>query len=168
MSDAESASDQSLSSTFRTAEDLREQVNSGAIPTATAIPQLVTLYSQCAKLISSLSLFSPNESLDDISSSELQYLLVDYFLADALFRKGIPVAQERKETVLEARSIWERFMRRLDQYDMFRKEDARMWERYLENKNGFEVAGGLDASQRRDVKITRFREEKELKRKLEV
>jgi immunoglobulin-binding protein 1 len=168
MSDTEEQSDQSLSSTFASAESLREQIASGSLPSNEALPKLIQLYTQCAKLIHTLSLFSPNETLEDISSSELQYLLVDYFLADALFRQQSQGGPARKETVLEARSIWERFLRRLDEYELLNKQESRLWELYLEDRDAFEVGGGLDATGRRQMKITRFREEKNMKAKLEA
>ncbi|PSN62208.1 TAP42-domain-containing protein [Corynespora cassiicola Philippines] len=42
-----------------------------------------------------------------------------------------------------------------------------MYETYKEDKNGFSTASTKDAAARREAKIARFREEKELKRKLE-
>jgi len=167
MADTESTTDESLPSTFRTAQELREQVNAGTIPSNNAAPQLVQLLSRCAALVSSLGLFSPNETLEDIATSELQYLLVDFYLGDALNRKGSLVPAERKQTVQAARSAWESFLRRLDQYDILRPEDAKLWERYLDNRSTFEVAAG-DATKRRETKINRFKDEKELKRKLEM
>jgi hypothetical protein len=168
MENTEQPSDESLSTMYRTAEELREQISNGSIPNSTGGPPLIALYSQCANLISSVSLFSPNETVDDIASSELQYLLVDYFLADALFKNATSTPAERRDAVLEASKIWERFLQRLDQYELLKKDEARMWERYTENRETFEVAGAVDAAKRREVKISRFRDEKDLKTKLAV
>jgi hypothetical protein len=55
----------------------------------------------------------------------------------------------------------------LDQYDILGRADAKLFETYLENKTGFSLTTAKDANARRDAKIARFREEKELKRKLE-
>ncbi|KAF2671576.1 TAP42-like protein [Microthyrium microscopicum] len=167
MEQTDEPSDQSLSAMYRTAEALREQIYDGSIPSSTGIPTLIALYQQCAKLISSVSLFSPNETIDDIASSELQYILVDYFLADALFKTTAGDSPGgRRSAVLEATQYWEKFLQRLDQYELLNKDDARLLERYSENKEDFEVAGPVDATKRREVKISRFREEKELKTKL--
>lgn len=51
---------------------------------------------------------------------------------------------------------------------MLGKADTKLLEAYNENKNNFSTANTRDASARRDAKIARFKEEKELKRKLEV
>lgn len=166
MSDNEEQTDQSLSATYSAAESLREQINTGSLPSNDHLPELIKLYMRCVQLISNLTLFSPNETLEDITSSELQYLLVDYYLADALFRQRSEGGPARKQTVLEARSIWERFLRRLDDYEILSKADAKLFERYLDSRDSFEVGGGLDANGRRAMKISRFREEKDMKTKL--
>ena len=41
-------------------------------------------------------------------------------------------------------------------------------ERYLEGRDEFSLIPGTDATARRDIKIARFKQEKELKLKLEV
>lgn len=74
----------------------------------------------------------------------------------------------RKSNLLRARGYYERFLKLLDSYDMLGKADTKLLEAYNENKNNFSTANTRDASARRDAKIARFKEEKELKRKLEV
>jgi hypothetical protein len=74
----------------------------------------------------------------------------------------------RKANLLRAQGLYERFLKLLDSYDALSKSDARLLEAYLEDRNGFSTASTKDAAARRDAKIKRFKEEKELKRKLEV
>lgn len=74
----------------------------------------------------------------------------------------------RKKNILQARVYYERFLKLLDSYDLLSKGDAKLYELYTEDKENFATASTRDAAARRDAKIARFREEKELKRKLEV
>lgn len=67
-----------------------------------------------------------------------------------------------------AREHYESFLKSLDSYDILSAPDCRLLEAYSEDKANFSTANTRDAAARRDAKIARFREEKELKRKLEV
>ena len=51
---------------------------------------------------------------------------------------------------------------------MLSSGDRKLYETYNENPSSFSLAPVNDAAARREVKIARFREEKELKQKLEV
>jgi hypothetical protein len=110
-------------------------------------------------------LFSPNESLDDISSGDLEYLLLNFRLAQLIEK----IARgERKQNLLAAKNHYERFLKLLDSYDILSKSDAELFERYLENPSKFSTASTSDATARRNTKIARYKEEKELKSKIEV
>lgn len=74
----------------------------------------------------------------------------------------------RKQVLLRARDHYERFLKLLDSYDILGTSDARLYEAYSEDKANFSTTNTKDAAARRDAKIARFREEKEMKRKLEV
>jgi immunoglobulin-binding protein 1 len=74
----------------------------------------------------------------------------------------------RKANILLAREHYESFLKSLDSYDILSAPDCRLLEAYSEDKANFSTANTRDAAARRDAKIARFREEKELKRKLEV
>jgi hypothetical protein len=60
------------------------------------------------------------------------------------------------------------YLERLDDYALLNPKDKRLYERYVANPASFSLTQTNDAATRRDVKITRFREEKELKQRLEV
>ncbi|KAF2188186.1 type 2A phosphatase-associated protein 42 [Zopfia rhizophila CBS 207.26] len=126
----------------------------------------IATYEECLKLSEQVSLFSPNETLDDVSSSDLQYMAILYHLAD-LVQKITGDLGARRANLSAARSYYERFLKLLDSYDVLRKADAELLEAYLENRDGFSNASTRDAAARRDAKIARFKEEKELKRRLE-
>jgi immunoglobulin-binding protein 1 len=141
---------------------------------------------ECQKLISQLGLFSSNESLEDIATADLQYgyaaeclmwniadlptplkryLTVDYLLADLLQRSSGP---DREAILRHVMAEYEKYLIHLDEYDLLSPADKKLHERYLENPSAFTLASVNDAAARRQVKVARFREEKELKQKLEV
>jgi hypothetical protein len=94
-------------------------------------------------------------------------MTISYELAELVQRIAGDVSA-RKSNLLKAQDYYERFLKLLDSYDILSKSDARLFEQYTEDRNNFSTASTKDAAARRDAKITRFKEEKELKRKLEV
>lgn len=93
---------------------------------------------------------------------------INYHLADLIQKVFTPDISERKAQILQSRARYELFLKLLDSYDMLSKRDAKLFETYNEDKQNFSTVSATDAAARRDVKISRFREEKELKQKLEV
>ena len=97
-----------------------------------------------------------------------RYMAINYHLAELVQKIFNTDVALRKQNLLRARGHYERFLKLLDSYDVLGKADAKLFEVYAEDKNNFSTANTRDAAARRDAKISRFREEKELKRKLEV
>lgn len=160
---------QSLRALFAKAE--QERISLEASPSTISatfqenLSSAILTYEECLRVADRVSLFSPNETLDDINSGDLQYLLLNYHLAELILKA---TGGDRKATLRRAQIHLERFLKLLDNYDILSKQDARMFEQYTENKDGFSTASKTDATARRETKIARFKEEKELKRKLEV
>ena len=125
----------------------------------------IARYETCLRLVDALSIFSPNETLEDLNTTDLQYFVIPYHLA-TLYLKSNDGA--RKDHVLHAKSAFERFLKSLDQYDLLGKENSKLYEQYKESPQSFSVAGRADAVERREIKILRFKEEKQLKQKLDV
>jgi len=161
----------SLQSAFTQAESkcayLDHFSSSSAPDYQAALASTIGAYTQCRHIVDQLSLFSPNESLEDIASNELQYLLLDYYLADLTLKRTSEISA-RKGILDEARTFYERFLGSLDSYDILSKDDTALWEQYRESRDTFSIVMASDAAVRRDKKITRFKVERDLKRKLEV
>jgi immunoglobulin-binding protein 1 len=94
-------------------------------------------------------------------------MTVSYQLAELIQKISGRDVAVRKRNLLKAQEFYERFLKLLDSYDVLAKSDEKLLETYLEDRNGFSTAP-KDAAARRDAKIARFRQEKELKQKLEV
>jgi immunoglobulin-binding protein 1 len=90
---------------------------------------------------------------------------VEYLLADLLQRS---TSHDRETTLRRALMGYERYFMRLDEYGLLSPNDKKLYELYLENPPAFTLASATDAGGRRQVKIARFREEKELKKQLAV
>jgi immunoglobulin-binding protein 1 len=163
----------SLAAAFTAAEQHRSKLDStpsrASSEFSTLLSQTISLYKTSVVLAGHLALFSPNESLDDIATSSLPYLLLHFRVAELSLERPGGIEAGRKEVLLEARSEYEKFLSVLDNYRLLGgKAEEDMWERYVADKDGFEVLGPVDAQTRREGKIRRWKEEKELKKKLEV
>lgn len=160
--------DRSLRSTHLEAEHKRTALdNTPNSNSSTFQDQLLTaihLYEQCLLIADRISLFSPNETLEDIGTADLQYLLLNYRLADLILRVN---DGERKASLQRAQRSYERYLRQLDNYDILSKPDVSLFEQYHEAPTAFSTAATTDPAQKRETKIQRFKEEKALKQKLE-
>jgi hypothetical protein len=94
-----------------------------------------------------------------------RYMTLEYHLAE-LVQRG--PTSDREAVLRRALEQYERFLTRLDEYELLSGGDKKLLERYMANPSTFTLAPINDAAARRDVKVKRFREEKELKQKLEV
>jgi len=119
---------------------------------------------RCRQLIQQLSLFSPNEEVEDISTHDLQYLTVDYNLAEMRTKA---YGGDRQSLLRESSALLESFLTRLDQYRLLSPSDHKLYERFLEQRSAFRIVSSTNPEEKRKIKIARFQEEKSLKQKLE-
>lgn len=94
-----------------------------------------------------------------------RYMTLEYHLAE-LSQRGPSV--DREATLRRALEQYERFITRIDEYELLSAGDKKLFEQYMANPSTFTLAPLNDAAARRDIKVRRFRDEKELKQKLEV
>lgn len=90
---------------------------------------------------------------------------MDYFLADILQRS---YTADREAILRRAFEQYEKFLARLDDYNLLSDSDRTLYERYAANPSTFSLTPSNDAGTRREVKVNRLKEEKELKQRLEV
>jgi immunoglobulin-binding protein 1 len=160
----------SLRELFSDAEEFRNSLESSSTPAKSTsfqenLASAIATYEECLQIAQRISLFSPNETLEDINSKNLQYLLLNFHLAELTQRI---TGGDRTSHVDKTRGYYDKFLKLLDMYDMLGKGDAKLYEEYLDAPGSFSIASRADAVVRRETKISRFKEEKELKRKLEV
>ena len=94
-----------------------------------------------------------------------RYLLIEYYLAELILNDSV---SSRRAVLQRAQGAYERYLTFLDTYRMLSKSDRRLYERYIEDRDQFSLVSSNDPSARRDTKIARYKQEKELKLKLEV
>lgn len=94
-----------------------------------------------------------------------RYMTLEYHLAELVQRGS---TSDRESVLRRTLDQYERFLTRLDEYELLSGGDKKLFEQYMANASTFTLAPMNDAAARRDIKVRRFREEKELKQKLEV
>lgn len=94
-----------------------------------------------------------------------RFLGVDFLLAELLLRT---YDANRQKVLKQVSTLLEKFLNRLDSYELLSEGNQRLRDQYQETRETFQLAPATDAAERRRVKVARFQEEKELKTKLEV
>lgn len=92
-------------------------------------------------------------------------MLINCRLADLILRLS---SKDRKYTLQTAREAYERYLALLDHYEILSKAEKKLYNNYTEAPTTFSTISTKDPNARRDTKIANFRQEKELKKKLEV
>ncbi|KAI1650605.1 TAP42-like protein [Daldinia loculata] len=131
------------------------------------LAEALKLYQECIQIINKVSLFSPNEGLEDIATSDLPYLLVNYRIAELLQKVSTQSPSERKAALNATREAYERFLHLLDSYSILSPSDSKLFTEYNEDPSAFSTISTSDPAARRNAKIANFKAEKELKKKLE-
>jgi len=131
------------------------------------VSSAVKLYQESLNLISALSIFSPNESLEDLSTTDLPFLLTNFHLAELTQRLPSSSPQERKRILSASRDAYERYLHLLDSYDLLPPTYKKLLEQYTDAPTTFSTVSTSDPAARRDAKINNFKTEKELRSKLE-
>ncbi len=165
---------QSIKALYASAEAARAALEAHPDPRSpafgAALAATLAQYATCREQIAAAALFSPNESVDDVATSALPYLLLDLRLADVVQRTPYTDPPQRTLVVRRARAAYESFLALADSYGLVAGRHAKLLARYRDDPDRFAVVAtsGGDMTARRDAKIAAFRAEKELKQKLEV
>jgi immunoglobulin-binding protein 1 len=159
-----------LKSVFDDADSKRAVLESRTDTTSTSYREELAIiigeYETILGLSKSLSLFSINETLDDIATSDLPYLLTNYHLAELLSKSPTASPHDRLEVIKSTRAAYESFLTLLDNYGLLKGPYRTLYARYTEDPLTFSVIATKDAAARREAKITNFREEKRLRERL--
>ncbi|KAI0401012.1 TAP42-like family protein [Xylaria palmicola] len=159
-----------LKSVFQSAEGKRLAVEASFEMTAPAYQEDVAAalksYEECIHIIDKISLFSRNESLEDISTSDLPYLLVLYHVAELLQKVSASSPLERKRILASTREAYEKFLHLLDSYSILSPQDSKLFAEYNTDPTDFSTISTKDPNARRNAKIANFKAEKQLKQRL--
>uniref|UniRef100_A0A0R3RKW2 Mediator complex subunit 9 n=1 Tax=Elaeophora elaphi TaxID=1147741 RepID=A0A0R3RKW2_9BILA len=155
----------SLRHEFEFCEDIIKQLESGKHSTKDMQDQL----KQCeeklkllTKEVSARSLFSNNESVDELPTSSLNYLFLPYYLATVT--QNIIVEPEERLSSLDCAKIYlQDFLGRLKSYNIIDSDLSGT----IENNGGEEtekLKHDIDLSKQRELKLHRFQRKKELEK----
>ncbi|KAK4165935.1 TAP42-like protein [Cladorrhinum sp. PSN259] len=164
----------SLKTTFADAESKRLALVSTPFSPSTssdyadAVNAAIKDYKLCLDLMSAASLFSPNESLEDLATSSLPFLLINYHLAELLQKQPTTTSGARKALLISARTLYEKFLHLLQDYSLLSPTYSKLYADYLSSPATFStVSSSADPNTRRNLKISSFQQEKSLRQKLE-
>ncbi|KAF9495855.1 TAP42-like protein [Pleurotus eryngii] len=110
--------------------------------------------------ITGLGLFSPNETIEDISTRDLVYLLVPYIYAQVIERMRTTEREDRLASLAQAQRLLRSFLESLNDYHIIPEEDRELYKQ--------KASTIRDPSTRRELKIKQYKNEKQLKQKIEA
>ena len=94
-----------------------------------------------------------------------RYMQIDYQLGDLIARRH---DSDRRQILKSSQEAYDRFLSSVDLYGMLSFADKKLYEEYQEAPASFSMTSKKDAATRRENKIARFRQERQLKQELEV
>ena len=106
-----------------------------------------------------------NAVLFFLTAVATRYLTVDYLLAELIQRSH---SSDREAVLRRAQGDYDQSLDALDNYGLLSPAEKKLYARFASDPGSFHLASMTDAAARRHTKVARFREEKELKQKLEV
>lgn len=114
----------------------------------------------CASLVAHLGVFSPNETLEDISTRDLRALLVPALEAQLCLLVRTKGGSQRLEWLHRAQTAFKRYVDSVEKYEVVGQDRRKTL--------AGPKAGEVDPARRRAGKIAQFKMEKEIKATLEV
>ncbi|KAI8987812.1 TAP42-like protein [Mycotypha africana] len=108
-------------------------------------------------LISKLHIFSDNELIDEMSPSEIKFMLVPAYLGDLTLKKTTDPSK-RAAVLMEAKEYIQRFINQCQDYQLVSKQDLIVKDQLTNT-----VKSSISASQQREQKIARYKREKAVK-----
>ncbi|KAI9571419.1 TAP42-like protein [Boletus coccyginus] len=115
---------------------------------------------QLTSRVTSLSLFSPNEIIDDISTPDLAYLSLPFILAEVQNRVRTTDTVDRTNNLTQVQRHLNMYTSGLETYNIVPETERVLY--------GQQPSSIGDAAKRREVKIRQYKAEKDLRTRIEV
>jgi len=156
--EVENADDVQISAAFYDAYKRNRELlhSSDESPAQEELDKLLAKLKAIAWRVDQLHLFSPNEELDDINTTDLKFLLVPYLLAETA--AATQDMARRLEVLRSAVVYWRMFGQLCERLKLAHADDMRALSLGSEDR--------VDANTRREEKIARYRRSKELDKKV--
>ncbi|KAJ3550974.1 hypothetical protein NMY22_g96 [Coprinellus aureogranulatus] len=107
-----------------------------------------------------LSLFSPNETVEDITTRDLIYLTLPFVLSEAQSREPLESRSERLESLTQTQRYLQSFISLLETYNIVPEAERELYSKH--------ASGVRDPAKKRQLKIDQFKTEKELKARIQT
>ncbi|KAJ2929982.1 hypothetical protein H1R20_g7097, partial [Candolleomyces eurysporus] len=107
-----------------------------------------------------LSLFSPNETVEDISTKDLIYLSLPYALSEAQSRVQADSRSARLESLDQTQRYMKSFVSLLENYNIVPAPERELFEK--------QASSIRDPAKKRELKINQFKKEKDLKNRIQA
>ena len=133
--------------------------------------ECIPLLDSIQRDVQALSLFSKNETIEDISTKSIPFLAIDHFLAIALGNLPVEPGKiiRRKENIERSLTLWGHFLERLEALEILSKEETSEFHRLLEAReegSSSELfARGIPVD--RDAKIARYKAKQQQRQEIE-
>lgn len=130
----------------------------GAAETQSQLQQATDDLYLIGRMLSSLNVFSDNESIDELGERELVFMTVGWALGEAESRGGMLGHGDRKAALERSDAAFTSFLSVLDTYKVIPEDE----------RGGPIGSFPADPAKRRDAKIAAHRRQKELREKIAV
>ena len=133
--------------------------------------ECIPLLDSIQRDVQALSLFSKNETIEDISTKSIPFLAIDHFLAIALGNLPVEPGKiiRRKENIERSLTLWGHFLERLEALEILSKEETSEFHRLLEAReegsSSDPFARGIPVD--RDAKIARYKAKQQQRQEIE-
>ncbi|XP_071825969.1 immunoglobulin-binding protein 1-like [Apostichopus japonicus] len=159
---------QKLSSVFNEAWEINEKLDSSESSTGsgeyqTQLSKCIQLLERATLMVNDLSLFSQNETAEEISTSDIRYLLLPALLGDLTMRI---TTDERLDTLNRAKVYWKDFIARCKCYELTEEEIPEEPSQERPLVTGPPNLRAMEAN--REAKIKRYKEKKDIEKKMQV
>lgn len=169
MAAVEQDDSQSLHSIFHEGLDLYNKVSTSQEATNSLdvqrdVKKAIGLLEQATRQVSLADIFSKNEEIDELSTNDVQYLLLPALLG---FLTSKLTSRERKEVIEVAEIYYKDFLQRTNDYNLSNYKFSDVDEDYTSSSAKTEFEELSMAVHTRANKIQKHKEQKELKTHLE-
>jgi hypothetical protein len=127
-----------------------------------AIAAGVAVLRHAVAQVDRVGVFSTNETADDISTADLQYVLAPFYLSEVVSRTRTPDPSSRLPIVTEAAENHELFLSMCETYELLPGGAA------VARRRQRESPGPTDPATHRAEKVARFKREKAIRGRLEA
>ncbi|KAL1915075.1 uncharacterized protein VTP21DRAFT_7780 [Calcarisporiella thermophila] len=154
--------DLTLNGHFKAGQALYQKLEDSALSSTDPIyikdlAEAIDHFEKCTTLAQHASLFSSNESLEDMATSDLKFLLVEAYLGELILKR---TDQDRENILNTAKSKFEQFLFNCEMYDILTDEDKLTLEKQR-------ASTPSNQASLREQKIARFKREKATKARID-